>query len=236
MSTLQDIQQAIRLLSRFEREQLAEWILNSEDFGDRVAEAIPAYGSEPDATPLSAVHRRRLTLDEYWEIEQESSVKYEYVAGEIFAMSTPTLRHNVMGFELTSLFNNHLKGGPCRAFLFEVTVQLKVDQEDVIYYPDVVVACDSQNWDQGTVTNPRLIVELLSPSTERTDRAEKALNYRHLPSLEEYVLVAQRKPEVTIYRRSDEWRAVVLSTREAIAEFRSIGLHMPLEEIYTDAR
>ena len=94
-----------------------------------------------------------------------------------------------------------------------------------------MVAC-GPHADIRFCTNPRLIVEVLSPSTERTDRREKASNYRQIPSLEEYVLVTQRKAEVTICRRSDHWAPLILSSLEDTVEFRSIELSLPLGQIY----
>ena len=97
-----------------------------------------------------------------------------------------------------------------------------------------MVACGPQA-DDRFCTNPRLIVEVLSPSSECTDRREKALNYRQIPALEEYVLVAQRMAEVTIYRRSEHWAPLTLSSLEETAEFRSIELSLPLGQIYEGA-
>jgi Uma2 family endonuclease len=113
---------------------------------------------------------------------------------------------------------------------------MKVDRGDIFYYPDVVVACGPQIMDSHWFNNPRLVVEVLSPSTEVTDRREKALNYRRVDSIEEYVTVAQRPAQVTIYRRAREWVPEVLTDLAAIAHFRSIGLKLALAEIYAGAR
>lgn len=82
------------------------------------------------------------------------------------------------------------------------------------------------------IESPKLVIEVLSPSTERSDRREKALNYRQIPSVEEFVLVAQHRPEMTIYRRGDHWKPQWLSGEEAVAEFRSIALSVPLRQIF----
>jgi Uma2 family endonuclease len=109
---------------------------------------------------------------------------------------------------------------------------LKVGRDDIFYYPDVVVACRPLNFESTYLTNPRLIVEVLSPSTERIDRREKALNYRHADSLEEYVLVSQRPMQVTIYRRGADWMPEVLTSPDAEVEFRSIEMKTTLETFY----
>jgi Uma2 family endonuclease len=98
-----------------------------------------------------------------------------------------------------------------------------------------MVACSDDALRKEAVQAPRLIVEVLSPSTSRLDRQEKARNYRQLVSLEEYVLVAQDRHEVVIQRRTEEWAALRLSGADAIAEFRSIGLSLSLASIYEGA-
>ena len=82
------------------------------------------------------------------------------------------------------------------------------------------------------IGDPRLVIEVLSPSTARTDRQEKAVNYREIPSLEECILVAQKNALVTIYRRAQEWRPVILDSPDGVLELRSIGLELPLATIY----
>jgi len=231
MNTLDEIQQAIRRLSRREREELAEWILNSEDFGDRI--------EEPQAAYRIAVEHRFLTVEEYLNLDPEEGVSYEYIAGEIFAMSNPKVRHEIIAMNLAGAFHSHLKGGPGRTFAAKGKVHLKVSENDIFYQPDVMVSCgpfNDMSLEMQYVENPRLVVEVLSRSTESIDRREKALNYRHIPTLDDYVLVAQRKIEVTIYRRSENWVPSVLREREAVAEFRSIGLELPLDRIYEGAR
>jgi Uma2 family endonuclease len=104
--------------------------------------------------------------------------------------------------------------------------------DDIFYYPDIMVACGHIGIEKYYLSNPTLIVEVLSPSTESIDRREKALHYRQISTLEEYVLVAQDAPEVTIYRRADEWALSTLRALQDVAEFRSIDLSLPLAEIY----
>jgi Uma2 family endonuclease len=115
-------------------------------------------------------------------------------------------------------------------------VRLKVNQDEIFYIQNAMVACGRQNLEDQYLSNPRLVVEVLSPSTERTDGREKALNYRHIASLEECVLVAQRASQVTIFRRSEQWMPVVLTSPEAIAELQSIEFSVSLERIYEGAR
>ena len=116
---------------------------------------------------------------------------------------------------------------------------MQVNREDIFYIPDVMVACGSlaeDVLDQQYLTNPCMVVEVLSPSTEAIDRREKALNYRHLPSLEEYLLVAQRSTEVTVSRRSEGWTPRVLTASQDVFESRTVEVKLALADIYEGAR
>ncbi len=100
------------------------------------------------------------------------------------------------------------------------------------YYPDVMVACGAHALERNALQDPKLICEVLSPFTARIDRREKALNYWQMLSLEEYVLVEQDQHEITIFRRAENWAARLLIGADAIAEFQSIGLSLPMAQIY----
>jgi Uma2 family endonuclease len=223
MNTIQEIKQAITRLSGGDRESIADWLCEIVEEGHRVAEPPAAYGT--------AVKHKLQSVDEYLEFEENSAIRHEYVAGEIFSMSGASEPHEVIALNLAAAFHGHLRGGPCRAFGAGLKVRLKVNQDEIFYYPDVMVAC-GPNPEIRYRDNPRLIVEVLSPSTESIDKREKAVNYRHIPTLEEYVLVAERAPQVTIKRRSEEWGSLILSSLEETAEFRSIDLTLPLKRIY----
>jgi Uma2 family endonuclease len=225
---LEAIKQATRQLSRIEREELAEWILDASGFEPRVEETQLAYGGP-----------RKLTVEEYLELEEADGVRYEYVAGQSFAMSSPLLRHEAITTNLLVHFQNQLQGGTCRAWSSHTAVRLQVNREDVFYIPDVMIACGpltDKVLDERYLTNPRVVVEVLSASTGTIDRREKALNYRHLPSLEEYLLVAQRSMEVTVFRRSEDWIPRVLTAPEEVFESRAVEVKMTLADIYQGAR
>jgi Uma2 family endonuclease len=95
-----------------------------------------------------------------------------------------------------------------------------------------MVACGREGTEKYYLTDPKLIVEVLSPSTQSIDQREKAFNYRQIPALEEYVLVSQDRCEVTIHRRLEGWEGLVIASPEGTAEFRSVDLSLPLSEIY----
>jgi Uma2 family endonuclease len=224
VNTVSDIQESIRQLSSVGREIIADWLRDFilED-DSRVAEPAAAYGA-----PLK---RELLSIEDYLTFEESTPLRHEYVSGEIFAMSGPSREHELIAGNVFAAVHAHLRGSPCKSFIGNFKLNLKVNESQFFYYPDVMVAC-GPNVDSRFCTDPRLVVEVLSPSTERTDRREKACNYRQIPTLEEFVLIAQRKAEVTIYRRSERWAPLTLTSVDETAELRSIELSLPLAQIY----
>lgn len=118
---------------------------------------------------------------------------------------------------------------PC---ISDVKVRLKIGSDVYVYYPDVTVVCDPSEDEDRYVANPKVIVEVLSESTARTDRHEKRLHCGLIRALEEYVIVAQEIVQVTVFRRNENWQARVLDSLDATLDLRSIGLTVPLAQIY----
>jgi Uma2 family endonuclease len=96
------------------------------------------------------------------------------------------------------------------------------------------VSCDRDAWDKYGIPNPKFVLEVLSPSTQQIDRKEKAVNYRRVPSMEEYVIASQKQAELTIYRRAARWLPEIVSGLHAMGDFRSLGVSVSLAEIYED--
>ncbi len=238
MDTLQDIQQAIERLPAADRVKLERWFYvqafedeQEDDSAD--GEPGPGLRVEEPATRYDVARKaQRLSIDEYLRREFRSSVRHEYVAGEIFAMSGASRAHNKIAGNLFNAFSSRLQGGPCEVFMSDFKVRLEFESDVIFYYPDVMVACGRQGMEEYYLSHPKLIVEVLSPSTRTIDQREKALHYRHIPTLEEYVLVAQDRPKITCYRRSEDWQPQLLSGLDAVADFRSIELSLPLERIF----
>jgi Uma2 family endonuclease len=113
-----------------------------------------------------------------------------------------------------------------------VELNLKIDTDQLVYYPDVMVSCDRTGWGEAWIQNPRLVIEVLSACTRDIDRREKAMAYRRASTVEEYVIAAQCSRQLTIYRRAQNWVPEVVSGVEGVAEFRSLGVSVPLAEIY----
>ncbi|HEY4211102.1 MAG TPA: Uma2 family endonuclease [Steroidobacteraceae bacterium] len=227
MSTFDEIQQAILALPTSQRKKLSIWAMDLLNHDLQVAETAAKYGPDWES--------RRYTVEEYLQLEESSAIRHEYVAGEIFAMSGASRAHNDVAGAVFAAFYAHLRGGPCRAFINDFKVRLKVGRDDVFYYPDVLVACGAYAAKDDHLTDPKLIVEVLSPSTQRIDRREKALNYRAAPSLEEYVLVAQDSPLVIIHRRDTQWTPLSFRLPDDVVRFESIDLTLTLQRIYEKA-
>jgi Uma2 family endonuclease len=186
---------------------------------------------------MQAALRPRYTFGEYLEIERISrDVRHEYVAGEIFALAGGSVEHSALATTLIGLLFAHLRGSPCRPHGSDLHISIR--PAEVATYADAAVVCDPVERDPESpshVTNPRIIVEVLSPTTERYDREQKRLYYQQLDSLQEYVLVAQDRRRVEVWRRDGEqW---IHSAHDAGAKARlpSIGYELYVDELYDAA-
>jgi len=228
MSTISELQQALRGLPFAELENFADW-LETEVEESRyrtfhVREAQPEY--LPEEEPLF------MTWDEYLAFEEQSPYRHEYVDGTVFAMSGASLAHNRIARQLVVAFQSRLRGGPCEPFFLDAKLEIKTDRSRIMYYPAVMVSCRPEDRTDQVVRNPKLVAEILSKSTQHIDRREKAMTYQRVEAIEEYVLIAQKEPRVIMHRRGEGWRPMLYSGMDARVEFRSIGLQMPLAEIY----
>ena len=235
MDEIKEVEQAILKLSRGGRGILYDWLRDLVEEEDRI-ERLP-YLSEGVGEPPAPAYSTRIepysmSVQEYLEFEEKSATKHEYVAGLVFAMSGPTEAHETVRGNLFAECYTHLRGSPCRAFGPGLQLNLKIDGDEFYYHPDMMVVCGEPNLHKNFRTDPRLIIEVLSPSTQNVDRREKYENYRKIATLEEYIVVAQGIPEVTIFRRAGSWLGQTLKSVEETAEFRSIQLSLPLARIY----
>jgi Uma2 family endonuclease len=229
MNSLDDIKAAIRRVSEQERRVLQSWLVGSFPYdtdarGDRVAEPAVAYG-----TP---VEHRGLSVEEYLEFEANSEHRHEFIDGAVYAMSGVSECHELIAGNLFAAIHGQVRGGPCRPYKSDFKLRLQIDQRDLFYYPDIMVACGREGVSSHYLTHPKLVFEVLSPSTESIDRREKCLNYKQVATVEEYVLVSQDTAQITIYRRAQTWTPRVLTGTGGIATFESIGLSLSLGQIY----
>jgi Uma2 family endonuclease len=181
--------------------------------------------------PLAA-RSEHLSVDEYLAGEERSRVKHEYIGGETYAMADATKDQNQIALNIYTVLRAGLRGGKCRAFVSDIKVRLEIGREDIFYYPDVVVGCDPRDRHPGFLQYPKAIVEVLSESTERLDRMEKRTSYQTIETLEEYVLVAQDRAEVTLFRRANQWQPEVYNSPDQKVDLPSLGVSLPLELIY----
>jgi Uma2 family endonuclease len=179
-----------------------------------------------------AVKSDHVSVADYLSEEESSEQRHEYLGGLVYAMAGETRDHNTICLNLASFVRSRLKGKPCQAYLGNVRVNFHLRDDEYFYYPDVVVTCDRRDSDRRFVRYPKLIVEVLSDTTERVDRREKFLAYTTIESLQEYVLVAQDKKEVTVFRRESKWKAEVISGAKVALTLASLGIKLPLSAIY----
>jgi Uma2 family endonuclease len=146
-----------------------------------------------------------MSVEEYLEFERNSPVKHEYVGGRVYAMVGVSRRHSRISGNISRKLADAAEGGPCRVHQSDMKVQTP---DDLFYYPDVIVAFEPEPEDPYVEDEPCLLVEVLSPNTEATDRREKLISYRKLPNLRAYLIVEQDEARVERHYRDeqDEWR------------------------------
>jgi Uma2 family endonuclease len=174
------------------------------------------------------------TLADYLSVEEMSSVRHEYLNGEIFAMAGGTPEHAALSAAVVTLLGSKLRGGPCRPYSFDL--RLRVKATGLATYPDAAVICGEVQRDPESpthATNPSVLVEVLSPSTEEYDRGEKREHYQRLDSLREYVLVSQDRRRVEVLSRSDDgaWQERVHTAGGAV-KIASLGFGFGVDELY----
>jgi Uma2 family endonuclease len=174
-----------------------------------------------------------ITLEDYLAGEAVSPVKHEYVAGEVFAMAGASDAHVTVAGNVFALLRAHVRGGPCRVYIADM--KLRVDPAQSCFYPDVFVTCDPADLGETTAKQrPKVVIEVLSESTEGYDRGGKFAAYRRLPSLEEFVLIDSRSRSVEVFRRHPEGWVLQPVPDEGRLELLSLGFGCGLDAIYED--
>jgi Uma2 family endonuclease len=172
-----------------------------------------------------------ISVNEYLEGEEHTQIRHEYVDGLVYAMAGATREHNRLALNLTTSLDSHLGGGPCQISIAELKLRLHFES-DTFYYPDIMVTCDARDTNRRFNEHPKVIVEILSDTTERIDRIEKFNNYIRIDSLEEYVLVAQDKVKILVFRRSSGWKPEILTQIEDELTLLSLNFRMGVAQIY----
>ncbi len=179
----------------------------------------------------------KYSLTEYLEFEECSDAKHEYLAGQIYLMAGASPSHNQICFNLAGVFANRLESGKCRGYSSDQKIW--IEAVELSTYADITIVCGEPQFQQEHRTlllNPRVIVEVLSPGTEAYDRGEKWSYYQHIPSLTDYVLVAQQRAQIELFslEQDGSWRYARETNLLSEVMIASIDCRLPLAEVYRD--
>jgi Uma2 family endonuclease len=172
-----------------------------------------------------------ISPEDYLDLEGQSPIRHEYRRGLVYAMAGGTDNHDRIALNLLTLINRHLGDSNCRFHSGNVKVNYR---DEFYYYPDAFVTCDPRDRSDRYIKRyPKLIAEVLSPSTQVFDLGEKFDDYRQLESLEEYVLIFQESQQVECRRRTtaDTWETTTYKVGEVIS-LKSINLEFSISDLY----
>jgi Uma2 family endonuclease len=177
----------------------------------------------------------KITEDEYLRLDRAADCRSEFVDGEMFAMSGGSLRHAMLPVNWATGLVAQLRSGNCRVFSSDM--RTRISARGAYVYPDLSVVCGQPKIHEGSadiLTNPKVVIEILSPSTADYDRGKKFELYREIPSLDEYVLTHQDSPHIEHYARQPDSSWIFREYRgiESSIELLSIGCKVQLADIY----
>ncbi|MBD0265946.1 MAG: Uma2 family endonuclease [Tolypothrix sp. Co-bin9] len=175
-----------------------------------------------------------ISPEEYLEGEKVSEIKHEYINGQVYAMAGASDAHVTVSMNVSMLLRNHLRGSGCRVYMLDMKARIEVINR--YFYPDVMVTCDTRDRESEYFkSHPCLVIEVLSESTEGYDRGKKFASYRHLESLQEYVLISPDQMNVECFRRNDEGHWVLYPYGEGEeVHLASVDFRRAIAEIYED--
>jgi Uma2 family endonuclease len=179
--------------------------------------------------------KSKFTVDEYLAMEAVAEYKSEFLDGEIFALAGGTIDHNAVALDCAIELSQRLDAEKCQ--VMNSDNRLQIEPNGLYTYPDVMVICGKIQLVErrkDTVTNPLLIVEVLSESTRDHDRGAKFDLYKQIPSLREYVLIESERARVECYHRTadDRWTIEAFDGLDAVARLESIACEIPLRRLY----
>jgi Uma2 family endonuclease len=183
---------------------------------------------------MSALRKERWTVQEYLAFERASEEKHEYFDGEIFLMAGAKRNHNLVMANTLSSLHTQLRQSPCQVYPSDMRVRMTATK---YVYPDISIVCEPPQFEDSELDillNPLVVIEVLSPSTEKFDRGAKAQAYRALPSLMAYLLIAQDKPHIELYTRRDDgnWLLSEAAGLDAAIALPLISCALALAEVY----
>ncbi len=180
--------------------------------------------------------KRTYTFAEYIALEEQSDTKHELINGEIYAVAHGTPEHGRLAMRLAWALKTALGRRPCEVFSSDV--RIRVPATGLAAYPDLSVVCGKLEIDpenRNTITNPVVLVEVLSNSTEEYDRQDKFMHYRRLPSLKDYLLVDQREPRIEHYQRNDDGSWTLREVMPPGVVRLSLGIEFAVADVYENA-
>lgn len=172
-----------------------------------------------------------MDVEDYLLLNRNSkNIRYEYLNGEIRMLAGGSPDHSIMIANLTAAIKGPLKGSQCRVYNSDVQLQLS---EKRYVYPDITVSCDQRDRNQKEMIHyPRTVIEVLSPTTEATDRGKKAAYYRACPTIQEYMMINSEEVLVEVHRREEErWTINTFEPGDTVI-LESLGIRFPIEEAY----
>ena len=182
---------------------------------------------------MPSVPVAHMSYAEYVTTEKASPVRHEYLKGSVFAMAGGTPEHGALAAAIMRELGVLLRGKPCRVYSSDL--RIRVLETELATYPDASVVCgklETAPDDENAVVNPTLLVEVLSDSTEAYDRGAKAAHYRRIPSLREYVLIAQNEKRIEVYRRNQRGGWELFEAQSGILELESVGIELDVDAVY----
>lgn len=185
--------------------------------------------------PAVAYNQRKYTIEEYLELENAAIEKHEFYKGEIFAMSGAKITHNIIAGNVFGSLDNNLKGKHCRPFNSDQRIH--IEKNSLFTYPDISVICGDPitfNNDDWNITNPVVIVEVLSASTKSYDRGEKFKLYRDIESLKDYILIDSESVNIEVFQINfnNYWELKEYKNIEDTIFIKSIEVNLAVREIY----
>jgi len=183
----------------------------------------------------AALALAKITPEEYLHFERQSETKHEYFDGEIFAMAGASRKHCKLSANLMRIIGNKLHQTKCNVYSNDFRVKIK--ETGLYTYPDVIITCGKEILEdqvKDTLLNPLILIEILSPSTEKYDRGKKFAHYRQIESLQNYVLISQEEPRIEVFQRqnNDQWLFLEKSGLENSIEIPAIDCMLSLMEVY----
>ena len=176
------------------------------------------------------------SVKDYLDYERIQPERHEFLDGSVYAMAGESPNHSTICFNLYALIGLQLRGKRCRGF--SPNMKIATNEKGLYSYPDLAVVCGQPTFYDGTkdvITNPTLIVEVLSPSTEHYDRGEKFLRYTNqIETLQSYILISQDKPLIEIFSRQENggWEKQEIKGLESVLKIDSIECEINLHELY----